>query len=229
MCARNTRRTDCNFYRVIVKSCLFVTAPLLDIKDIIPSTLKKNRNKLSFTSSIAQLDYECKYNKRVKYFVDDNGEFVPLQVMYSRRFIFNPDRVEKSDITRRVEHKNDWNNILDEMYGYSGNVPLLADKSTENLERSKRRAKSKLVDYILCNPFDLFCTLTLIKVIDANDLWCIFLKMIPMAYAFYIGSMRIAEYRHHTDDVVAGLLIGFVVAAVCFYAASTHIFVTIRP
>lgn len=161
MCARNTRRADCNFYKVIVISCLFVTAPLLDIKDIIPSRMEKNRNKLSFTSSVALLDYECKYNKRVKYFVDDNGEFVPLQVMYSRRFIFNPDRVEKSDITRRVEHKNDWNNILDEMYGYSGNVPLLADKSAENLERSKRRAKSKLVDYILCNPFDLFCTLTL--------------------------------------------------------------------
>ena len=75
----------------------------------------------------------------------------------------------------------------------------------------------------------LFCTLTLIKVIDANDLWCIFLKMIPMMYAFYIGSMRIAEYRHHTDDVIAGLLIGFIVAGVFFFAASTHIFVTIKP
>ena len=75
----------------------------------------------------------------------------------------------------------------------------------------------------------LFCTLILFKLITANDVWCICLKCLPLIYAFYIGSMRILEYRHHTDDVLAGFIIGFLFAIIFFIAASTHIFVRLRP
>ena len=75
----------------------------------------------------------------------------------------------------------------------------------------------------------LFCTLSLFKLITANDMWCVCLKCIPLIYCFYIGSMRIVEYRHHTDDVIAGFLIGFLFATLFFLASSTHIYERLRP
>lgn len=104
------------------------------------------------------LDYECKYNCRDKYYINSNEELIHLETMYSKRFIFNPDNVELHN-GQRIRDKEEWNRALDEMYGYSGNVELLYKETSA--ERSKRRAKSKLFDYIICNDFDLFCTLTL--------------------------------------------------------------------
>lgn len=104
------------------------------------------------------LDYECKYNCRDKYYINSNGELIHLEKMISKRFIFNPENVSVHN-GERLRAKEKWNKDLDEMYGYSGNVELLYKENP--IDRSKRRAKKKIQDYILCNDFDLFCTLTL--------------------------------------------------------------------
>lgn len=115
------------------------------------------------------LDYECKYNCREKFYVDVNGEVHHLQTMYARRFIFNPDGMETVN-GQRLSDLQEWERNLDEMYGHSGNVKALLEHSESGAERSKRRAKSKLTDIILCNNFDCFCTLTLNpKLIDNKD------------------------------------------------------------
>lgn len=122
------------------------------------------------------LDYECKYNCRVKYFIDKNGEYHFLERMYCDRYIFNPDKVELSDKSKKKLHDIKWNKELDEMYGVSGNVPLECNES--NVDRSKRRACKTIRDLILCNEFDLFCTLTLNpELIDNKDYGAVVKKL----------------------------------------------------
>lgn len=110
-----------------------------------------------FVNGSFLLDYECKYNRRDKYYINKNGELIWLETMVSQGFIFNPDNVvEVGGRERRA--KAEWERALDEMYGYTH---YTLQNSETSAERSQRRARSKINDYILCNDFDLFCTLTL--------------------------------------------------------------------
>lgn len=118
----------------------------------------ENDNKCFVDNTSYLLDYECKYNCRDKYYINSQGELIHLETMVCKRFIFNPDNVTVHN-GERLRAKEKWNKILDEMYGYSGNVELLCKESST--DRSKRRAKKKMYDYIICNDFDLFCTLTI--------------------------------------------------------------------
>lgn len=127
----------------------------------------ENVNSCYLHNSGYLLDYECKYNCREKFYTDVNGEVHKLETMYSRRFIFNPDNVVVHN-GQRLRDKAEWDKNLDEMYGYSHNIDLLC--RDDPVKRSKRRAKSKMNDLILCNNFDLFCTLTLNpEQIDTKD------------------------------------------------------------
>lgn len=121
-------------------------------------------------------DYECKYNYRLKYYIDKSGKKILLEQMYCNRFIFNPDNVSLSEKSKKQLHNIKWNKELDEMYGYSGNVPL--EYSDNPIERSKRRASKAVKDLILCNGFDMFCTLTLNPdMIDTKDYSSIIKKL----------------------------------------------------
>lgn len=98
------------------------------------------------------------FNTRKKHFVDDSGVLHCYEIMMCNREIFrdsdcdyvhDPDDFYRSGYFR---HKDD--DIED------------VDPS----EVSRRRAKRKIFDYVICNPFDCFVTLTLdAKLIDRND------------------------------------------------------------
>lgn len=97
------------------------------------------------------------FNTRKKHFVDDFGVLHCYEIMMCNREIFrdsdcdydcDPDEFYRSGYFR---HKDD-NEIVDPS------------------EVSRRRAKRKIFDYVICNPFDCFVTLTLdAKMIDRND------------------------------------------------------------
>lgn len=106
-----------------------------------------------------QLDYESKYNARYKFIPSEDGSVEPYEQMFCNRFIFNPHSVEehRSELKERREK---WEQDLEEMYGRGSHFVLEVDVNG-NIERSKRRAKNKLFDYVLCNDFKCFVTLTL--------------------------------------------------------------------
>lgn len=111
------------------------------------------------------LSTDCKFNGRIKYRIDSlTGELIPYEVLYCDRFIFNPDGVRVSELTQNIDWRLQYEEANAELFG--GAFPrgghYVPDKHPdENLKRSKRRAVSKLNDYILCNNFDCFVTLTL--------------------------------------------------------------------
>ena len=71
----------------------------------------------------------------------------------------------------------------------------------------------------------LFFILFLQKAIINDQFWIYFLKMCPILYNFYIAAMRITEHRHHIEDVLAGLIIGFLFPLVFFMGSQEHLFI----
>lgn len=119
-------------------------------------------------SGLAQLESESKYNVRYKFLPSDDGSLTLYEEMYCDRFIFNPHKVEEHNRSRRLRREL-WNAQLNEMYGYTSNYEREVD-TNDNISRSKRRAKSHLLDYALCNNFACFVTLTLSsEKIDRTD------------------------------------------------------------
>lgn len=116
---------------------------------------------------------ECKYNGRTKYRLDDNGVLIPYETLYCTRFIFNPEGVKTAELSKAIQWRLDYEEANAELFG--GELPKSGKYKSEpdpkgNLERSKRRAAGKLHDYIMCNDFDTFVTLTLDeKEIDRSD------------------------------------------------------------
>lgn len=110
----------------------------------------------------------AKYNCRSKFIPQPDGSLKLIEEMYCNRYIFNPDGVEEHNKEFRLRREA-WRNQLDEMYGVEHHT-YRTDNTEDNISRSKRRAKKHLFDYILCNNFTNFCTLTLNpKEIDRND------------------------------------------------------------
>lgn len=113
---------------------------------------------------------DSKYNARYKYITAPDGSLALYEEMYCNRFIFNPHHVEEHNKEQRLQRQA-WDCQLDEMYGYGHKfTPDKGVSKNDNIQRSKRRAKSVLLDYALCNNFDCFVTLTLSsEKIDRTD------------------------------------------------------------
>lgn len=120
------------------------------------------------------LPSECKYNARYKFAPQPDGSLKLVEEMFCNRYIFNPDGVEEFNKENRLRREA-WRAQLDEEYGHiRPQPPKLADSG----ERSKRRAKNRINDIILCNRFDYFVTLTLSpEEIDRSDYAAIMKKL----------------------------------------------------
>lgn len=95
--------------------------------------------------------YEGKYNLRAKFYPQSDGSLRLVEEMCCSNYIFNPDGLE-------CRAPRD-----------SSAFPKQTS-AEEKLNRARARAKSKLRDYILCNDFKWFVTLTLSpEQIDRND------------------------------------------------------------
>ena len=70
----------------------------------------------------------------------------------------------------------------------------------------------------------LFLVLFLQSGVISNQFTVFFLKCVPLMYAFYIGAMRITEHRHHFEDVLAGMVIGFLFPVVFFLGQHDRLF-----
>lgn len=111
-------------------------------------------------SGIYQSESESKYNTRYKYITSPDGSLELYEEMFCNRFIFNPHHVEEHNQESRLRRES-WTKQLDEMYGYGNKFVPEKSSTDDNIARSKRRAKSHLLDFALCNNFECFVTLTL--------------------------------------------------------------------
>jgi phosphatidate phosphatase len=71
-----------------------------------------------------------------------------------------------------------------------------------------------------CTDFTLF----LHRLIRSKQLWASALPSFFIFLALYIGATRIRDYRHHPDDVMAGLFLGFVLAYILWVRSSDQVF-----
>ena len=118
---------------------------------------------------------ESKYNLREKYIPQPDGSLKLVEEMCCNRFIFNPDGVEEYNKTERLRREA-WAAQLDEEYGHAR--PQRSAQPEGCAARSQRRAKQRLRDYILCNDFSNFVTLTLSPdEIDRRDYAAIMKKL----------------------------------------------------
>jgi hypothetical protein len=121
-------------------------------------------------------EHEAKYNCRSKFIPQADGSLKLVEEMYCSRYIFNPEGVSEHNREFR-QRREAWESSLLEMYGLSGHVKR-ENSPEDNIERSKRRAKKQMFDYIICNNFTNFCTLTLDpKEIDRRNYSAIIKKL----------------------------------------------------
>lgn len=69
-----------------------------------------------------------------------------------------------------------------------------------------------------------FLALFLQKCVKTRKLWVTLLCSGFLLIAFYIGATRIRDYRHHTDDVLAGLFVGFLFCYIVWWRTYKEIF-----
>lgn len=121
---------------------------------------------------------ESAYNSRTKFYRDSEGNLVPYEMMCCNRQVFMESGSELSEfseqIIRDLEYREAAAEVFSEIY-HGGRVKqqlfIPQPKSKQELlDASRRRARRKIFDYIICNDFDMFVTLTLDpKEIDRND------------------------------------------------------------
>jgi phosphatidate phosphatase len=70
----------------------------------------------------------------------------------------------------------------------------------------------------------MFFVLFLQHAIASDQLTVFFLKVVPFCWTFYVGAMRITEHRHHIEDVLAGMIIGFLFPIVFFHGQESRLF-----
>jgi membrane-associated phospholipid phosphatase len=76
----------------------------------------------------------------------------------------------------------------------------------------------------------MYFVLFLQHAIISDQFTVYFLKTLPFCYTFYIGAMRITEHRHHFEDVLAGMIIGFLFPVVFFLGQNARLFPpAVRP
>ena len=143
---------------------------LLDIGNVISSDVK-------MLDDLMLLNKEEKgYNTRLKCWVDDEGIEHPYELMCSSRRIFGGG-FELSDFSKEVEWRLEYEEANAELFGgaygktshFKPQYQAPPDPD-EARKASLRRARRKIFDYSICNPFDCFVTLTLDKaLIDRGD------------------------------------------------------------
>ena len=70
----------------------------------------------------------------------------------------------------------------------------------------------------------LYLTLFLNKEIKSQQLWVFILIILPLFYAFYVACTRIIQHRHHIEDVICGLFIGFLFPLL-FFSGARNLFI----
>lgn len=121
---------------------------------------------------------ESAYNSRVKYYRGSDGQLVPYEMMCCNRQIFLESGSELSEYTQALERELEYREAAAEVFSAVYNDRRIQNpiytpppkSKQELLDASRRRARRKIFDYIICNDFDMFVTLTLdAKLIDRND------------------------------------------------------------
>lgn len=111
------------------------------------------------------LPQEVFYNARVKYRRLSDGSLEPFEIMYCNRLIFNPSGAKLSELSRKIDNMLAYREAAEELFlgklPKSGGYVSVTSSPADNVARSLRRARGKLLDLILSNDFDCFCTLTL--------------------------------------------------------------------
>lgn len=108
---------------------------------------------------------ESAYNSRTKFYRGSDGQLVPYELMCCNRQVFLESGSELSEFSVNLERELEYRAAAAELFGGEfGNrqqyVPSPKTKQ-ELLDASRRRARRKIFDYIICNEFDMFVTLTL--------------------------------------------------------------------
>lgn len=99
-------------------------------------------------------------NCRFRYYIDNNGNKILYEQMISEKKIFKPSGFELvKNGTSKSELRFDYKSY-----------------ETRNLDSSRRRAKKMIFDYLICNNFDGFITLTLDKNRIDRDDYCAVIK-----------------------------------------------------
>jgi phosphatidate phosphatase len=70
----------------------------------------------------------------------------------------------------------------------------------------------------------MFFMLFLQYAVVSDQVTVFFLKVVPICWPFYVGAMRITEHRHHIEDVLAGMIIGFVFPLLFFQGQAARLF-----
>lgn len=106
---------------------------------------------------------DCRYNQRKKLYINEYGVLLATEIMTSTSQCFSDGGNELCDMSAKRKRHQDNLKLIDQMYYELYNEPVKPVTGTkkESLERSKRRAKKQIKDFILCGNFDTFVTLTL--------------------------------------------------------------------
>lgn len=104
-------------------------------------------------------------NSRMKYYIDSSGRRVPYEFMVCNRQIFSDKGFEESDASKAAQKELDYRAAMQELQhgsSYSDQHYKPEPRSHEELlDASRRRARRKIFDYLICNEWDYFLTLTL--------------------------------------------------------------------
>lgn len=131
-----------------------------------------------FTSSLE----EFSYNSRTKYYEDEQGDLIPYEMCISNRKVFRESGYERSELQDEIDFRLDYQRTNYELFGggcgdHHSYVPTPQSREFY-LDCSRRRARRKIFDYIICNSFDCFITLTLDKTfIDRSDYGAVIKKL----------------------------------------------------
>lgn len=113
-----------------------------------------------------------------------------------------------------------------DMYAYCGSQTAQYETCT-NIKKSKQ--KGEFVSWPSGHSSNamsgcLFNCLFLQKAISVRKLWWTTFCSLFLFGAIYVACSRVRDYRHHTDDVLAGLFIGFVVTIFVWQRSYKDIF-----
>ncbi len=112
-------------------------------------------------SGIIQSDFQAKYNCRSKFYPQPDGSLKLVEEMCCNRYIFNPDSVELRHNYKREEAEAYHEAMTELLYNTKPRERIIINTAADNIARSKRRAKNRLLDLINCNEWNFFVTLTL--------------------------------------------------------------------
>lgn len=134
-----------------------------------------------FPSHLTCLDDHI-FNSRTKYYEDESGTLIPYEICCANRQIFKESGIEISELGEEIDRMIDYQKTNYELFGGGFGDQHHYKPTPESreyyLDCSRRRARRKIFDYIICNNFDCFITLTLDKsLIDRNDYGAVIKKL----------------------------------------------------